>query len=240
MWNLIKTASNNEVKSKGFTLVKDFAEGEYNILSASNSNYALDVSGGSGNNGANIGLWERNFANAQKFRIEKANENGEYYIRTASSGYNSSVDVSGASPNRGTNVDQWKSYNNYAQTWKIYRNAEGSYVFINSVSGKALDISGGNVRKGQNVDVWDLNALKNAQCWKIESATTFDAAHPELEKITDLSALNINENEWIKLRTAANTNFSLDISGGKNTNGQNVGLWSANETNAQKFRIKKL
>ena len=240
MWNLIKTASNNEVKSKGFTLVKDFAEGEYNILSASNSDYALDVSGGSGDNGANIGLWERNFANAQKFRIEKANENGEYYIRTASSGYKSSIDVSGASPNRGANVNQWKSYNNYAQTWKIYRNAEGSYVFINSVSGKALDISGGNVRKGQNVDVWDLNALKNAQCWKIESATTFDAAHPELEKITDIGKLGISENDWIELGSAADSSFRLDISGGKDANGQNANLWKANGANAQKYRIKKL
>lgn len=240
MWNLINTKSANEARAKGLTLVKDFAPGEYNIISAYNNNFALDVSGGKQSNGTNVGIWERNFADAEKFRIEKASENGEYYIRTAASGYKSSLDVSCASPNRGANVHQWASNNSNAQIWKIYKNVDGSYVFINSVNGKALDIAGGNVRKGQNVGVWDVNGILNAQHWKIESATTFDAANPELEKITDISSLGISEKDWVQLGSIADSSFRLDISSGIDANGQNVHIWKSNGTNAQKFRIKKL
>ena len=240
MWNLINTKSANEARAKGLTLVKDFAPGEYNIISAYNNNFALDVSGGKQSNGTNVGIWERNFADAEKFRIEKASENGEYYIRTAASGYKSSIDVSSASPNRGANVHQWASNNSNAQIWKIYKNVDGSYVFINSVNGKALDIAGGNVRKGQNVGVWDVNGILNAQHWKIESATTFDAANPELEKITDISSLGISEKDWVQLGSIADSSFRLDISSGIDANGQNVHIWKSNGTNAQKFRIKKL
>ena len=240
MWNLINTKSANEARAKGLTLVKDFVEGEYNIVSATNNNFALDVSGGKQSNGTNVGIWERNYADAEKFRIEKASENGEYYIRTAASGYKSSLDVSSASPNRGANVHQWASNNSNAQIWKLYKHADGSYVFINSVNGKALDIAGGNVRKGQNVGVWDVNGILNAQHWKIESATTFDAANPELEKITDISSLGISEKDWVQLGSIADSSFRLDISSGIDTNGQNVHIWKSNGTNAQKFRIKKL
>ena len=240
MWNLINTKSANEARAKGLTLVKDFVEGEYNILSATNNNFALDVSGGKQSNGTNVGIWERNYADAEKFRIEKASENGEYYIRTAASGYKSSLDVSCASPNRGANVHQWTSNNSNAQIWKLYKYADGSYVFINSVNGKALDIAGGNVRKGQNVGVWDVNGILNAQHWKIESATTFDAANPELEKITDISSLGISEKDWVQLGSIADSSFRLDISSGTDANGQNVHIWNSNGTNAQKFRIKKL
>lgn len=240
MWNLINTKSANEARAKGLTLVKDFVEGEYNIVSATNNNFALDVSGGKQSNGTNVGIWERNYADAEKFRIEKASENGEYYIRTAASGYKSSLDVSCASPNRGANVHQWASNNSNAQIWKIYKNVDGSYVFINSVNGKALDIAGGNVRKGQNVGVWDVNGILNAQYWKIESATTFDAANPELEKITDISSLGISEKDWVQLGSIADSSFRLDISSGIDANGQNVHIWKSNGTNAQKFRIKKL
>ncbi len=240
MWNLINTKSANEARAKGLTLVKDFVEGEYNIVSATNNNFALDVSGGKQSNGTNVGIWERNYSDAEKFRIEKASENGEYYIRTAASGYKSSLDVSSASPNRGANVHQWASNNSNAQIWKIYKHTDGSYVFINSVNGKALDIAGGNVRKGQNVGVWDVNGIKNAQHWKIESVTTFDAANPELEKITDISSLGISENDWVQLGSIADSSFRLDISSGIDANGQNVHIWKSNGTNAQKFRIKKL
>ncbi len=39
MWNLINTKSANEARAKGLTLVKDFVEGEYNIVSATNNNF---------------------------------------------------------------------------------------------------------------------------------------------------------------------------------------------------------
>ncbi len=80
----------------------------------------------------------------------------------------------------------------------------------------------------------------NAQHWKIESATTFDAANPELEKITDISSLGISEKDWVQLGSIADSSFRLDISSGIDANGQNVHIWKSNGTNAQKFRIKKL
>lgn len=82
--------------------------------------------------------------------------------------------------------------------------------------------------------------ILNAQHWKIESATTFDAANPELEKITDISSLGISEKDWVQLGSIADSSFRLDISSGIDANGQNVHIWKSNGTNAQKFRIKKL
>ncbi len=79
----------------------------------------------------------------------------------------------------------------------------------------------------------------NAQHWKIESATTFDAVNPELEKITDISSLGISE-KTVQLGSIADSSFRLDISSGIDANGQNVHIWKSNGTNAQKFRIKKL
>ena len=78
----------------------------------------------------------------------------------------------------------------------------------------------------------------NAQHWKIESATTFDAANPELEKDNRYFKFGDYEKDWVQLGSIADSSFRLDISSGIDANGQNVHIWKSNGTNAQSLELK--
>lgn len=82
----------------------DGRKGTYFTVLTKGDKYIFIVSGGYSSNGANVRLWDKNYANAQKFYIEYA-RNGEYRIKTYQG---KSVDVCGVSPKSGANVWQWE------------------------------------------------------------------------------------------------------------------------------------
>lgn len=240
-WTLQKDITRNDAVKYGLSRVTDIKEDWYNIISSADKNYAVDVAGGSSSNGANIRLWDKNYADAQKFYIENAG-NGEYRIKTS---HGKSVDVCGVSPKSGANVWQWENNDSQAQLWKIYKKSNGQYVFVNSISGKALDVSGNRHKTGQNIQVYDLNAC-NAQSFRLVKPSSFDEENRGLEKIHNLSQItstdgrSINSIDNYKIHPAINGgNYTLDIANARRGNGTNVQLCGNNNNMAQHFKIQQ-
>lgn len=131
----------------------DVANGIYQIVSALNGEKsALDISGQSTENKANVHLWTRHNGNSQKFSIEKI---GDYYrITNINSG--KVLDVDGAGNKNGTNVFQYDSQGSNNQQW-IFEDAGDGYYYIKSLVGAYLDISDGKSEDGTNVQVWEGN-----------------------------------------------------------------------------------
>lgn len=129
------------------------SEGTYQIVSALNGEKsALDISGQSKDNKANVHLWTRHGGDSQKFRIER---DGEYYkITNVNSG--KVLDVNGGSNKNGTNVFQYDSQGSNNQQW-IFEDAGDGYYYIKSLVGAYLDVSGGKSKDGTNIQVYKGN-----------------------------------------------------------------------------------
>ena len=138
------------------------ANGIYQIASAANTRYVVDIASGSQAGGANVQVYQNNGSNAQKFIVSYSN--GSYTIENANSGQ--LLDVTGAGKADGVNVQQWYRNGNNAQAWRA-EIADGGYItFVNVSSGKALDVSGGKAFNGANMQQYTSNNT-NAQKWTL-------------------------------------------------------------------------
>lgn len=147
------------------------------IISALDSNYVLDVSGGKASNETNVQLYIGNGSDAQNWNIEKfvskyekldalANSNkntiadGVYVI---SSSMNSKyvLDVKGGSTSNCGNIQLYVNNESTAQAFKVSHDAQGYVTFTNVNSGKVLDVSGGIARNGRNVQQYTSNGTRS-------------------------------------------------------------------------------
>ena len=80
--------------------------------------YLLDVANNSSSNGANIGIWENTYCDAQKYKLVK-NVDGSYTIYTKSSGCKSVVEVENADTSNGANIQQWEYNGHNCQKWYL-------------------------------------------------------------------------------------------------------------------------
>ena len=72
----------------------------------------------------------------------------------------------GSKDNKATaQTGAWKGTT--AQKFTILENADGTVMFINKNSGKALDVWGGKAANKQNIDIFKSNGSK-AQKWKLK------------------------------------------------------------------------
>lgn len=149
----------NMSKAQLFNLVRKGSYAEidsniYSIRSLINSNYVLDMSGGSMQSGANLEIFESNDTAAQAFMFDKS-VNGTYII----SNYKSAnvFDVAGANPADGTNIWMYSANYTPAQAWRIIKLQSGGYVFISEATGKVLDVTGAAMYSGNNVQQWYFN-----------------------------------------------------------------------------------
>lgn len=138
-----------------------------------------------------------------------------------------------------------KTTSSQAQLWKIYQKSNGQYVFVNSISGKALDVSGNRHKTGQNIQVYDLNAC-NAQSFRLVKPSSFDEENSGLEKIHNMSQItstdgcSINSIDNYKIYPAVNGgNYTLYIANARRGNGTNVQLCGNNNNMAQHFKIQQ-
>lgn len=137
-------------------------EGCYNIHSALDNSYVLDIACGSTNSGGNVQIYVQNYSWAQEFYIQSA-EDGWYTIKNTNS--NLYLDVSGASSLDGANLQQWEENNSSAQKFKFYD--VGGTVVIKSQLGTVVDVYGGTKALGQNVHMYSYNGT-NAQRWVLK------------------------------------------------------------------------
>ena len=133
-------------------------------ITASHSGKALDVSGISRSNGANVHQWDYVGGNNQKWRaIDKGN--GYFQLQAVHSG--KCLDVGGWSQSNGGNIIQWGCHNGANQQFKP--ESQGNVYYLrNRHSNKCLDVKGVSYANGASVHQWDCVGQNNAK-WKIES-----------------------------------------------------------------------
>lgn len=142
------------------------ADGIYVITTKLDSDFALDISGASEEDGANLQLWEKNQTPAQSFKVSHLG-NGYYQIINTNSG--KALDAEGGGTVPGTNVWQYQVNHTDAQIWKITGAGNGYHYIICKKSGLYLDLNNANVDYGENIKLWDKNG-HDAQMWKFTKA----------------------------------------------------------------------
>ena len=193
-----------------FWYIQEIEDGYYKIISKANG-LCLDVSAGQiNNNGTNVQLYFFNNTNAQKFKIIPINiiNNNTYEIETK---LNASkvVDISGGSTSNEANAQLWDADNVNQQRFIFEALTPDTYRIIAKHSNKALTVNLNN----KNVYQKDYTGENNQQ-WQI---------------------IEIGGG-YYNLKSKAN-DLVLDVSAGQANNGQNIGVYASNGTNAQKFRF---
>lgn len=136
--------SNNVLK---FTTAMDaFKDSAFNKFPNTNATYkiinrisgkALNVSGGSKENGATIEQYTYCGWDSQKWKLIDLN-NGYYKIMNVGSG--KILDISASSLDNGASTIQWSDNNGWNQQWKFYTTNDNYYKIQNRNSSKILDI----------------------------------------------------------------------------------------------------
>ncbi|MGQ1787400.1 RICIN domain-containing protein [Saccharicrinis sp. GN24d3] len=171
------------IKTAGIELDPIVEPGYYKIISK-NSGKALDVSGISHDDGANIYQWEYVGQENQQWSIEQI-ENGKYRIVARHSG--KVLDIYSWNPDNGGNVVQWSWVNYENQKWKIEKVDNTYYKISSSFSNKVLDVQGILQDNGANVYQWDYVGQSN-QLWKLDKvdnllkSATVEKIVPQIEK----------------------------------------------------------
>lgn len=95
-------------------------DGYYYIYSAlgDGNTFLLDVANNSSANGANIGIWENTYCDAQLYKPVK-NSDGSYTLYTKASGCNGVVEISNADTANNGNVQQWEYNGHNCQKWYL-------------------------------------------------------------------------------------------------------------------------
>ena len=204
------------------------ADGTYEIQSALNSNYVLDVASGSLNNGANIQLYMSNSTEAQGWKVSH-DEKGYVTFTNVKSG--KVLDVNGGVAGNSKNIQQYSSQSIADQKWIVIKDGN-SYQIVSALdSNYCIDLSSAKVANSSNIQLYESNGT-NAQRWK------FTAFKTNREKLDDLASLNASFMEdgtyYIKNR---NVNYALDVTSASKNDGANVQLYSFNETKAQRWIV---
>lgn len=139
--------------------------GTYRVISR-HSGKALDVSGGSTADGANVLQWTYRGSNNQRWTFTHLGNN-TYRITGVQSG--KALEVASTSTSNGTNVDIRTYTGASNQRWIVSATSGGFYrLSPASSTGSALDVSGVSSADGANVHQWAwLNG--NNQQWAIQA-----------------------------------------------------------------------
>lgn len=249
------------VYSDRYIQADGISSGVYYIHPKGNTDYALDITGASQNDGANLQLYSSNRTKAQQFYIEV--KEGYCTIKNMSS--NKMLDVASAGKIAGTNVWQYSNNGTNAQKWKIIKNEDESYSFISVLNGLALDVNNGTIASSSNMQVYTPNGTKAQQfvlesagenitgrfyiqnkaninyALDIEAASTAHQANLQLYSVNGSKAQQfyIESQDGYSTIKNVNSNLMLDVAGAEMAAGINVWQYSSNGTNAQKWQIIK-
>ncbi|WP_217947051.1 RICIN domain-containing protein [Faecalibaculum rodentium] len=137
------------------------SEGIYEIHSAINSRFNLDVTAGSTNNRANVQLYTDNDSGAQRWIISFDNK-GYATIKNQNSGH--CLSLASNVVQSGTNILQ-SSGSTYSQKWIFKKN--GNFIQIASAWNDkyVIDLSGAHAVDGRNIQLYANNG-SNAQNWQ--------------------------------------------------------------------------
>lgn len=182
--NNVQNASYSAAATQKWTIV--VGKDGYATVKASDGR-VLDVAGGKGVAGTNVGVYKANGSRAQKWIVTK-NSNGSYLLESAL-WPGLVVDVAGASAKAGANIQLYSKNGTKAQSWDVKALkpavaasdtvAEGWYVIWAKKKGSVcLDISGAAASAGANVQLYAGNAslaqrfriVKSGKYYRLEPA----------------------------------------------------------------------
>lgn len=228
-WLFNKSLSNEE---KNISLANAnrsaLADGIYEIRSAKNSKYTLDVSNGSTLSGANIQLWISNGTPAQAFKVTH-DSNGFVTFTNIKSG--KVLDVFNGKAKSYQNVWQYNSNDSYGQKWIVQKSNSGYKIMSALDKNYVLDLSNGSVRMGGNIQLYISNDTV-AQRWNfVKQISDRDICNALASTNKGLMPDGVY---YIKNQ---NKNFSLDVQNNSLYAGGNIWLYSLNKSNFQKWKI---
>ena len=228
-WNITKYVSKeqriNNFAAQNKNVILD---GVYEIRSAKNNNYTLDVNSASSRNGANVQLYLRNGTQAQAFRVSHDSQ-GFVTFTNVNSG--KVIDLDGAIVKDAGNIQQYTSNGTRAQKWIVQKSGSG-YAIVSAIDTSfVLDLRNGTVSSGSNIQLYKSNNTA-AQQW------TFSKYVTDRELCDSYASQNKGRMaDGVYYIKNQNVGFALDVADGSLYGGANVQLYTINRTNAQKWKI---
>lgn len=236
-WKLMKVKNvreeMDELASKNKNTLSD---GTYFISSSKNTSYVLDVSNGSKNNFGNIWLFKNNGTVAQAWTVK---HDSKGYVTFINVGSNKAIDVYDGKAKNYQNISQYTSNNSYAQKWIVTKDSMGYKIMSAIDKNYVLDLYNGSVNNGSNIQVYQSNGTV-AQRWKFDKYVkpTVETARQKMDKMAKEYNANITESTYV-ISNFAQSKYVVDVSNGSKNSGANVWVFQSNNTNAQKWKVKK-
>ena len=236
-WKLMKVKNVreelDELASKNKNTLSD---GTYFISSSKNTSYVLDVSNGSKNNFGIIWLFKNNGTVAQAWTIK---HDSKGYVTFINVGSNKAIDVYDGKAKNYQNISQYTSNNSYAQKWIVTKDSMGYKIMSAIDKNYVLDLYNGSVNNGSNIQVYQSNGTV-AQRWKFDKYVkpTVETARQKMDKMAKEYNANITESTYV-ISNFAQSKYVVDVSNGSKNSGANVWVFQSNNTNAQKWKVKK-
>lgn len=185
-------------------------EGLYSYSTALNSSLALDVTGASIKEGANVEIWTKNGGFAQKWWIETVEgKENTYTLQAVCSGMYLSDNGAG-------NAIQTASKISENSQWKV-EILDGNYVFLNLRTGMALVVDKNTLSSGANVGTTSPDGSKNQQ-WVQENTAS------------------ISSGTYL-VRSLVDQNQVFDIEARSVSNGASLTMWTSNDGGNQKYNF---
>ena len=228
-WNITKYVSKeqriNNFAAQNKNVILD---GVYEIRSAKNNNYTLDVNSASSRNGANVQLYLRNGTQAQAFRVSHDSQGFVTFTNVKSGKV---IDLDGAIVKDAGNIQQYTSNGTRAQKWIVQKSGSG-YAIVSAIDTSfVLDLRNGTVSSGSNIQLYKSNNTA-AQQW------TFSKYVTDRELCDSYASQNKGRMaDGVYYIKNQNVGFALDVADGSLYGGANVQLYTTNRTNAQKWKI---
>lgn len=141
------------------------ADGVYEVSSAIDGAKALDIAGGSRDDGARLQLWSPNSTPAQRFRVAYDEASGFYSVENIGSG--KVLDAAAGRWEDGTAVQQYSANGTAAQLWSIEPDGDGYRVRSALNRSQVLDVPGADASDGAGIQLYGANGSL-AQRWSFK------------------------------------------------------------------------
>lgn len=231
-WKLLKVSnSREEIDDLAQKNKNTLVDGTYTINSTLNTSYVLDVNGGSKVNFGNIQLYQSNGTLAQGWKV---NHDSKGYVTFINIGSGKAIDVKDGSAYNRQNISQYTSNNTYAQKWIVVQEGNGFKIISALNTSYVLDLNSALVKNYQNIQTYKSNDTL-AQRWYF---STYVSPREKLDTMAKEYNADITEATYV-ISNYVNPNYVLDIKDGSKANRGNLQIYKSNNTNAQKWQLKK-
>ena len=199
------------------------ADGTYAVVAGVGSRKALDVTGASKADGANVQIYASNATSAQRWRVS---HDGDGYVTLVNVGSGKALDVSSGRTAPGTNVQQYASNGTWAQKWVAVPDG-GGFRLVSALDPRiVLDVASASSADGANVQVYTGNG-------SAAQRFSFVSASPDVAPCED-----VLPDGWFTLSPASSPDSVADIASASSADGADARLYVPNGTLAQLFEFR--